>query len=180
MGFGFNLFFIFILVPLSGGLLLIWLLSRKMIFGKLLGLIWLGIVVLICLVAFLQIFTTKMKVDKSDIYGKYVIDRSKFSGKQADWQYNHFRFEITKQNKLIFYQTEEGVILERESLKVDFLEQYHNDRLLISGDTKRHHIFSDNPTLYRNIWSFYYVFESPKFGNVFFKKGRWKSVKTSN
>lgn len=176
MGFGFNLFFIFVLLPLSGGLLLIWLLSKKAAYGKILGILWLGILALICLSAIIQVFTTKMKVRKRNIYGKYVVYRSKFPGKQSDWQYNHFRFEITKQNELVFYQTEKGIIIKKDSIKVSFLEQYHSDRLVISGDTNRHHILSQNPTLYRNIGSFYYVFNSPKFGNMFFKKGKWKPI----
>jgi hypothetical protein len=43
-----------------------------------------------------------MELDKEDIYGNYVIDRDICSGKQADWQYNHYRFKITEENKNIF------------------------------------------------------------------------------
>lgn len=177
MGFGFNLFFIFVLLPLSGGLLLIWLISRNVAFGKMLGFLWLCILGLICISAVIQIFTTKMKVRKRNIYGKYVVYRSKFPGKQADWQYNHFRFEITKQNELIFYYIDKGIIIHKDSIKISFLEQYQSDRLVINGHPNNPHILAENPTLYRNIGSFYYVFKSPKFGNMFFKKGKWKPIK---
>ena len=49
MGFGFNLFFIFILLPLTGILLIAWLLSKKVFYGKALGLIWLGFIGLVLL-----------------------------------------------------------------------------------------------------------------------------------
>ncbi len=177
MGFGFNLFFVFIILPVSGILIILWITTQKKLFGKLLGIIWAGMIGLIILVSILQIFTTKKRVEKSDIYGEYIIDRSKFSGKQADWQYENFRFEITKRNELIFHQTTGRKIMESDTAKVEFLEQYVNDRIRIKKDSIMHHIIEEEPTLYRNIWSFYYVFESPKFGNVFFKKGKWKPLK---
>ena len=34
----------------------------------------------------------------------------------------------------------------------------------------------ENPTTYRSAWSFYLVFYSPKFNNVYFKKGSWESI----
>jgi len=59
MGFGFNLFFIFILVPLTGILCVTWLLTRKKIFGKALGLIWIGIFGLALLSGIVQWLTEK-------------------------------------------------------------------------------------------------------------------------
>jgi len=49
--------------------------------------------------------------------------------------------------------------------------------LRIHRSAEMHHIIEEEPTLYRNVWSFYYVFKSQKFGNVFFKKGKWKALK---
>lgn len=85
MGFGFNLFFILILVPLTGILLIVWLFSRKLIVGKILGLIWLGIVGLVTLVTILNWLTSKTELDKDDYYGEYVINRDYFKGEQTDW-----------------------------------------------------------------------------------------------
>ena len=171
-GFGFNFLVIFVIMPLTTNLTITWIITRKAVFGKMLGLMWAGIFVLIALIALLQIFTTKMQVTKPQIYGKYIIDRSKFPGKQADWQYDNFKLEITKDNILHFsYKVSEDEFT-TDSMPVKFLEQYYSDRLVIGKDTTRHHIIVDNPTLYRNVWNFYYVFKSKKFGNVFFKKKR--------
>ena len=85
MGFGFNLFFIFILVPLTGILLIAWLLSRKL---------WIGIFGLALLSGIVQWLTSKTELDKEDYNGEYVVNRDYFEGEQTDWQYNHFRFCI--------------------------------------------------------------------------------------
>lgn len=176
MGFGFSLFFIFILVPLTGILLLTWLFTRKKVFGKMLGFIWIGIFGLILLVTVIHFFTDKKELDRDDIYGEYIIDRTKFPGKQADWQYNHFRFEITKRNEFLFHLTEKEKITKTYKGRVTFLEAYNIPRIILQVDTPRHHIIEDKPTLYRTVWSSYYVFNSPKFGNVFFTKRQWKTL----
>ena len=67
MGFGFNFFFVFILVPLTGILLVTWLLTRKKIFGKTLGLIWLGIFGLIIFSTTVQTLTAKKELKKMTI-----------------------------------------------------------------------------------------------------------------
>lgn len=94
MGFGFNLFFAFILVPLTGILLLTWLLTRKKIFGIILGVIWLIILGLAVFSGAVQTLTAKKELKKKDYYWKYIFNRDYFPGKQADWQYDNFRFEI--------------------------------------------------------------------------------------
>jgi hypothetical protein len=45
-----------------------------------------GVLGLVVLANLLSTLTTKKKLDKSDYYGEYIIDRNYFSGKQADWQ----------------------------------------------------------------------------------------------
>ncbi len=176
MGFGFNLGMIFIILPLTIILLLVWLISRKNIFGKTVLLIWLGIFGLIALVSVLKVFTDKKVLDKNDIYGEYIVDRTKFSGKQSDWQYNHFRFEIKEDNTIIFYETEGSKLLKTHKGTISFHYAYNRPRLIIDIAEPRHHIIENKPTLYRTIWSFYYVFNSPKFGNVFFTKGKWTPI----
>jgi hypothetical protein len=142
-----------------------------------LALIWMGIFGLILLVTIIHFLTGKKELERDDIYGEYIIDRSKFPGKQADWQYNHFRFEITKQNEFLFHLTDKEKILKTYKGKVTFLEAYSRPRIVLQVDTPGHHIIEDRPTLFRTVWSFYYVFNSPKFGNVFFTKGQWKQDK---
>lgn len=176
MGFGFNLFFILILVPATGILLLAWLVSRQKAFGYILFLIWGGVVGLVVFSTVMQKVFAKKILDKDDYYGQYIIDRSYFPGKQADWQYNHFRFEIKENDSIYFYVTKGNEILETYKGAVNTLKPYHSRRLEIMMEKPTHHIVSSNPTTYRSTWSFYLVFNSPKFGNMFFKKGKWKQL----
>jgi len=61
MGFGFNLFFIFIILPLSSILLLLWATTQRKTFGKLLRMLWGGIFILILLATTLRFVRTKKK-----------------------------------------------------------------------------------------------------------------------
>lgn len=176
MGFGFNFFFLFILLPLTGITLVVWLIYKKQWIGKTIGFIWLGIITLILLSGFLNWITSKTKLEKSDYYGTYIINRNYFKGKQADWQYNNFRFEITDQDSILFYVTNKEQILETYRGTIKTITPYGSARLLIEMEQPNHHILISNPTTYRDIWDFYLVFNSPKFHNVFFKKGTWKSI----
>jgi len=176
MGFGFNLFFIFILVPLTGILLIAWLLSRKLWIGKVLGIIWLGIFGLALLSGIAQWLTSKTELDKDDYYGEYVINRDYFKGEQTDWQYNHFRFEITDEDSIFFYVTDKEKILKIYRGKIKTTTHYSSARLIIEMDQPTNHIMTSNPTTYRSAWDFYLVFKSPKFYNLFFEKGKWKPI----
>lgn len=173
MGFGFNLLFIFILIPLTGILLMTWLISRKILIGKILGFIWIGIFGLILLSGLIRWLTSKTELEKEDYYGEYVINRDYFKGKQTDWQYNHFRFEITKKDSILFYITDNKKILKIYRGTISTTKPYNSERLIIIMEKPTHHIMINNPTTYRSAWGFYLVFNSPKFYNVFFKKGKW-------
>lgn len=176
MGFGFNLFFVLVLLPLTAILALIWLVSRKAFIGKLLAFVWLGLLGLSALFAALHWITSKTILDKEDYYGEYVINREYFPGEQSDWQYNHLRFEITTEDSIFFYVTDEEEIL--KTFKGTIRTTSHSSQRLIIQTTKpTHHILTSNPTTYRSSWNFYLVFNSPKFHNVFFKKGKWKPIK---
>ena len=176
MGFGFNLFFIFILVPLTGILLIAWLLSRKLWIGKILGFIWLGIFGLALLSGIVQWLTSKTELDKEDYYGEYVVNRDYFEGEQTDWQYNHFRFKITDKDSIFFYVTDNEKILKTFRGTIKTTTPYSSARLIIEMEQPTHHILTSNPTTYRSAWNFYLVFKSPKFYNVFFEKGKWKPI----
>lgn len=176
MGFGFNFLVLFVIFPLTILLVLLWLFTRKRVFGSCLGALWGSLFFLMILPAITNPFFSKMQVDKNDIYGSYIIDRSKYSGTQSDWQYNSFRFEITRTNELIFHVTESKNILYSDTLKVEILDQYKNNRIRIIRSENTHHVIVSEPTMYRNVWSFYYVFNSPQFGNMFFTKGNWKPI----
>ncbi len=176
MGFGFNLFFVVILVPLTGLLLLVWFLLKKRWIVILLGLMWFGVFSLVSVSLFTQWLTSKTKLEKEDYYGQYVVDRAYFKGKQADWQYNTFRFEITDKDSIYFYVTDEEKILKTYTGSIKTITPYSSARLIIDMEQPTHHILTSNPTTYRSAWDFYLVFESPKFYNVFFKKGHWKPI----
>lgn len=163
----------FFMVPFTLAILLLWLVTGKLIVGKIIGIIWLPITLLVVFVSTLQLLFEKRKMERGDIYGGYIIDRSKYPGKQADWQYNHFRFEITPQHDFRLHLTEEARVTRTIAGRVVFLEAYQQPRIIMQVDSPRYHLVATNPTLYRETWSFYYVFDSPKFGNVFFKKGPW-------
>ncbi|RFZ91727.1 hypothetical protein D0C36_09710 [Mucilaginibacter conchicola] len=176
MGFGFNLAFIFIVCPLAMIIALLWLISRKKIFGILLLVGFLGLCSLIALSALMEFINARKVLTRQDIYGEYVIDRPMFKGKQADWQYDHFKLELTPQNKFNFYLLDNGKVIKAYNGNISFNNNYTSPRLGIQPDSPVHHIISGNPTLYRGKFSYYYVFESAKFGNVFFKKGKWKPI----
>lgn len=175
MGFGFNLFFIFILIPLSVILLISWIGSKKIIYGKALGLIWLGLVGLVVVSITVRALIDKKVLKKKDFYGKYIIDRDYFSGKNADWQSENFHFEIKDNDSIYLYLTNRGAAIKTYKGTITTLKSYQSERLVIKMEQPTHHIFAGNPTIYRDSWSFYLVFNSPKFGNMFFKKGLWKS-----
>lgn len=176
MGLGFNLFFVFILFPLTGILLVTWLLTRKKIFGKTVGIIWLAIFGLILFSGIVQWLTAKTLLEKKDYYGKYIVNRNYFAGRQADWQYNSFRFEIKDNDLIYFYETDKEKILKTYRGTITTVKPYNSERLIINMEQPTHHILTNNPTIYRSSWSFYLVFHSPKFNNVYFTKGKWKPL----
>ncbi len=176
MGFGSSLFFVFILVPLTGLLLVMWLLTRKKIFRTTLGVIWLGIIGLVLISSIAQWLTSKKELKKKAYYGQYIVNRDYFPGRQADWQYDNFRFEVKDNHSIFFYVTDKERILKTYRGTITTTKPYSSERLIINMEQPTHHILSSNPTTYRSAWSFYLVFHSPKFNNVYFKKGQWKSL----
>ncbi len=169
---------ILFIFPLTIILLVIWAITRKKIFGKILRYFWLGLFGLFCLGAVIKLLTDQKELDKEDYYGEYIINRDYFPGRQADWQYEKFRFEIKENDSIYFYETDNEKILKtyRGTVKTTDPSQYKSARLKINMDQPTHHIMLSNPTTYRSAWSFYLVFYSPKFNNVYFKKGQWKPL----
>ncbi len=176
MGFGFNLFFFFIIVPSIGILLVIWLLTKKEIFGKSVGAILIAILGLALLSNIVQWLTAKTKLNKKDYYGQYIVNRTYFKGKQADWQYESFRFEIKDNDSIYFYVTNKEEILKTYRGIITTTTSSNSERLIINMEQPTHHIMTSNPTTYRSAWKFYLVFYSQKFNNVYFKKGQWKPI----
>ena len=123
-----------------------------------------------------QALTAKEVLEKEDFYGQYIIDRRYFAGKQANWQYNNFRFEVKKNNLILFYVTDKNRIIKSYLGKIDTRNQYTSARLVIIMQQPTHHILTTNLTIYRSGRKFYLVFNSPKFNNTYFTKGEWKLI----
>ncbi|WP_210116325.1 hypothetical protein [Hymenobacter fodinae] len=166
------------LVLLPGTGILFWLAiaTDKPIFLKALAGLWGVVFGLIGLAWLIHLFTPKSELEKDNYYGQYVIDRTKFPGKQADWQYNHFRFEITNDDRITFYQMEGDSILNTYFGAISTVKPYNSHRLVVRMKQPTHHILASNPTVYRQKGHFYLVFKSSHFGNVFFTKNDWKPL----
>jgi hypothetical protein len=176
MGFGFNLFFTFILVPLTIITLLTWLITGRKGFGRTILYVFLGIIGFVIFSMTIKFLTAKTILKKGNFYGEYVIDRSFYKGKQTDWQYDNFRFEIIDNDSIFFHITDKDKILKTYKGTITTTNNYGSERLVINMNQPTHHILTTPPTIYRYSWTFYLVFNSPKFNNVFFKKGHWKPI----
>jgi len=177
-----SLFLIFIFATLAVLLFFARWVTGNKIFGKLVGYFWLSlfgsVILLIILNITIHIFLDQKVLSKNDYYGEYVVNRNYFHGKQADWQYENFRFEIKENDSLYFYVTNKEKVIQtyRGTVSITNPRQYPSVRLIIKMNEPIHHILSTNPTTYRGVWDFDLVFYSHKFNNVFFTKGKWKPL----
>lgn len=174
LGFLFNIFFVLILLPYTVILLVLSIFRKGYL--KILLYSWIILIGFVIVVSIVNSIFSQKKLDKEDYYGSYIIDRSYFPGKQADWQYNHYRFELKEDGRVYFYVTDGERIIKTYTGTFRTVKPYNSERLVIKMDEPTHHILSSNPTTYRDTWNFYLVFYSPKFYNVFFKKGKWEPI----
>lgn len=178
MGFGFNLGIVFIIFPLTLILLLLGAFTRKKSFFKVIGCIWIPIFCLIGFSLIISLLPDTRVLEKEDYYGEYIIDRNFFKGKQADWQYNHFRMKITKNDSIFLYTMENENIVAVHKGKITTVKPYNSERLVLKMNEPNHHITETNPTIYRKRWwNFHLVFKSRKFHNMYFHKGKWEKLK---
>ena len=178
MGFGFNLGMIFIILPLTFLLFLVGALTEKKVFFKAIGCIWIPIFCLIGLSLIASILPDTSVLEKEDYYGKYIIDRNFFRGKQADWQYNHYKMEITEKDSIFLYTMDNGRIVSVNKGTISTVKPYNSERLVLKMNEPNHHITETNPTTYRKSWwNFYLVFKSKKFHNMYFRKGKWEKIR---
>jgi hypothetical protein len=186
MGKGIAILFYLIMIPSTIILIITWIITywkyKKHIAGKILLAFWGLFIGGIVLLYFTESYFRPAILTNEDIYGSYIVDKEKFPGKQADWQYENFRLRITNNNLILESRIDDN-IWKSEEVKISFSsgyfdldkEEYCNRKIRIHSDSTNHHIIRDNPTLYRESFNnFYYVFESVKFGNMFFRKGEWK------
>lgn len=170
---GVSLLFVFVVLPLTILLLLVGIYrkSRKI---TLIG--CLPFFLFCCLLGWVYVDNYMHRLHKREVYGTYVVDRSQFPGRQSNWQYHHFRMEIGRDDTLRLYLTEQDKIIRTYKrpirfvpMRVQALWQFDDSDALPT-----HHLIAETPTLYRKGWKFYYVFNSVRFRNVFFKKGTYK------
>jgi hypothetical protein len=175
MGFFFALI---ILLPTSLILLILWMATGNKIYGKILGIMWLIIFGLIIIGTIRNVLTSNKVLKKSDYYGSYIIDRNFFAGQNADWQYNKYRFEIKNNDSIYFYVTNGKTIIKTYTGVITTVNPYGSERLVIKMTQPTHHILNTNPTIYREPWNFYLVFNSPLYHNMYFRHGTWEEIKS--
>ncbi|MDB5258688.1 MAG: hypothetical protein JWM14_3383 [Chitinophagaceae bacterium] len=156
--------------------LLIWFITKNKIYLKITGYFWLGLFGFMMSGTLVGIIWSQKKLTRSDYNGQYIIDRSYFKGKQTDWQYDNFQFEIKDNDSIYFYVSDKDKISHTFKGTVSTIKPYHSERLVVTMIQPTHPILMTNPTVYRDTWSFHLVFNSPKFGNMNFKKGQWEPI----
>jgi hypothetical protein len=112
-----------------------------------------------------------MKVEREDVIGTYRVDRKMFPGPNADWQHEHFTLEINEEGTVSLRSKDINGIWHTSTRP--FTPVYYVNyrwRFPTEGDSTAHHVLANTPALYRERWGFYYVFRSPRFGNMFFRK----------
>ena len=169
MGFGFNLFGFPLLILSTIGLFIFFLISRKKITLTILGSLW-GFTILIFIFGSIADHYRKpIRLTKQDIIGEYRIDKTFYPGKNANWQYKHFKFYITDKDSILFLiMKEKGIPLAFYKHKINYSDG--PPALWKINTDSTHHILKNQPTLYRGHDKFYYVFHSEKYGNMFFRK----------
>ena len=112
MGFGFNLFGFPFLILSTAGLLVYFFISRKKAALFFLGAIWLFSIFIFIVVIISGNFSSPIRLTKEKIIGEYRIETKLFPGKNASWQYDHFRFIITKEDSILFFAKKPGSLIE--------------------------------------------------------------------
>ncbi len=137
--------------------------TRELAYLKKLGLIWVFPSILIAIVLYAHYPITKERV-----VGLYQIDASFYPGENADWQKEHFSFEINEKDEFLFHEKlKDGNV---KTIKGKVVWFRRSPPMLFRIDIEHAHPLVDEyPTLYRGNRKFYYVFDS-KFGNMFYRK----------
>jgi len=113
----------------------------------------------------LHLIFKPVEPDRDDIIGHYVIARSKWPGKNADWQHKTYTLEINSNHAIIRDARTKTIW----KYRIEW-SQVHEHLWGFADYTERHHLIANGPTLYRERFGHYYVFESPLYGNVFFER----------
>ena len=169
MGFGFNLIGFPLLLLATLGLFIYAI--GKQTWKPLSGIaaLW-GLTIIMFIIATIpDNLRTPIRLTKADIIGEYRIDTNFFSGTNAKWQYDHYRFTITTNDSIYFYVTNKDTIIRILKEKISY-SLGPPDLWKVQGDTTTYHVTKYPPTLYRGHKKFYYVFNSEHYGNMYFRK----------
>lgn len=168
MGFGFNLIGFPLLILTTIGLLIYFFATKRKIALKILFAIW-GLTILVIITVVISNHNrTPIRLTKSEIAGVYSIDTNFFKGTNARWQYDHYKFKITKTDSFYFYVTSKDTVLKTFTGRVKY-SSGPPDMWKVQGETA-YHVIKYPPTLFRGHSNFYYVFHSDNYGNMFFRK----------
>lgn len=94
--------FIFVLLPMSIILFLLWIFTKKKFFGVALLIMWSGLITLLVLSFILSPLWEKKVLDKSDFYGQYIIDRNYFQENKRIGNTTIFDLRLKKMIQYIF------------------------------------------------------------------------------
>jgi len=246
MAFGppIEILIVFLMITLMIGIFIFLIIARlffnKLTFSRIL-LISIIAPVLLITVLFVgkkiyDFINSPMSVRKYNIEGDYVINRKMFSGKNCDWQYEHYTIHIDRDtlylnilnnSKLIktykrpifyvrrgkhtffefhnYWQIRFAALKEIENYSFDYIDDKYIDNMnpdqtyireqieketdsirtilydsivAIKRDSAihyvEHHMLKLNPLLHADPFMFNVVLRSTKYGNMFFRKGKWK------
>ena len=150
------------------GLLIYFVLTKKKIALKVLGGLWALTILIFGLGLFMDNFRKPISLTKQDIIGEYRIDTNFYPGRNAKWQYENYKFTITSNDSLYFYQISGDKIFKSYAYKLKY-SSGPPDLWSIANDTTCK-ILKYPPTLYRGHNKFYYVIRSDNYRNMFFRK----------
>lgn len=149
------------------------LITKKSIYWKMLLYAWVPLLIIILFGASIIWLDSDVILDKEDYYGAYRINRDYFPGEDAEWQYEHFKFEILENDSIHFYVTNNDSVVRVYKGKVFFNESYKSVRICFDMLLPVHHVMSDQPLVTRSRWDFDIVMHSPLYYNMYFEKTSW-------
>src|SRR6266436_1219174 len=65
---------------------------------------WLALFLFIGVLTAFSWYAAPIPINKNRIVGSYEIDTNFYSGANADWQREHFRFQVTSDDKFVFFE----------------------------------------------------------------------------
>lgn len=162
---GFLLFLLFVLSIAIYTFINVWMYvkTREKVYLKSI----LSVGVFVCVVVGLYFYGYN-PITKDRVVGVYEIDNRFYPGENADWQKEHFSFEITEDSEFLFNEKLKDGSIKTIRGKVDWY-RVSPPMLYRIVMEREHPLVDEHPSLYRGNRKFYYVFET-KYGNMFYRK----------